>query len=187
MLLWKNIVSGPAPPEIVYAIIECPKGTRNKYELSKNSNLLILDRVLHSSVVYPHDYGLIPGTYAEDGDPLDILVLISQPTTPLTLIETKPIGVLFMEDEKGVDEKILSIALNDPAFQEYVDIVQLPKHLLEEIQEFFRTYKNLENPKYAEVKEWRGREAAFEIIKQSIQRFKEKFGNIQQIDPKKSS
>ncbi len=186
MLLWKNIIPGSRPPQNIYALIECPKGTRNKYELSKNSNILLLDRVLHSSVIYPHDYGLIPGTFAEDGDPLDVLVLISQPTMPLTLVETKPIGVLFMEDEKGIDEKVLAVALNDPVFKDFDDIVQLPKHLLNEIQEFFRTYKNLENPKYATVKEWRGREAAFAVIMSSISRFKEKFGVVEQIDPKKA-
>ena len=183
MLLWKNIIPGQDPPKHVYAVIECPKGTRNKYELSKVANVLLLDRVLHSSVIYPHDYGLIPGTYAEDGDPLDILVLISHPTLPLTIVEAKPIGVLFMEDEKGIDEKILAVAEHDPLYKEYEDIVQLPHHMLDEIQEFFRTYKNLENPKYAEVKEWRGREAAYSVIQSSVDRFREKFGTVEQINP----
>ncbi|MHA2031346.1 MAG: inorganic diphosphatase [Candidatus Kariarchaeaceae archaeon] len=178
MLLWKNIIPGPNPPETVFALIECPKGTRNKYELSKDANVILLDRVLHSSVVYPHDYGLIPGTFGDDGDPLDILVLISNPTHPLVLIETKPIGVLFMEDEKGLDEKILAIAINDPHFTGYNDINQLPKHYLDEIHEFFKTYKNLEEPKYAEVKEWKGKKSAFDVIEKGIQKFKFKFGDI---------
>ena len=96
MLLWKNIISGSNPPNVVYTLIECPKGSRNKYELSKTANVIILDRPLHSSVLYPHDYGLIPSTYVDDGDPLDILVLASNPTSPLTLIQAKPIGVLLM-------------------------------------------------------------------------------------------
>ncbi len=183
MLLWRDLVPGPNPPQRIFALIECPKGTRNKYELSKKANILILDRVLHSSVIYPHDYGLIPGTYAQDADPLDVLVLISQATVPLTIIAAKPIGVLLMEDEKGIDEKILAVAENDPVYREFEDIVQIPHHLLEEIQEFFRTYKNLENPKYAEVKEWRGREAAFTTIADSIKRFKEKFSSEKPINP----
>lgn len=183
MLYWKNVVPGKNIPKVIFALIECPKNTKNKYELSKNSNLLLLDRVLHSSVIYPMDYGLIPGTYADDGDPLDILVLITSPTYPLTLIEVKPIGVLLMEDEKGLDEKILSVAVNDPHYREFEDIVQLPQHYLDEISEFFRTYKNLEEPKYAEVKEWRGREAAHMIIEKSIKNFKDRFGEIDQIIP----
>ena len=183
MLLWKNIIPGPSPPHRIYAIIECPKGTRNTYEISKTINALLLDRVLHSSVIYPHDYGLIPGTYAQDGDPLDILVLISHPTVPLTIVETQPIGVLLMEDEKGIDEKILAVATHDPVFKDYKDIVQLPHHYLDEIQEFFTTYKNLEEPKYAEVKDWKGRDAAYSVIDASIARFKEKFGEVSQYNP----
>jgi inorganic pyrophosphatase len=183
MLLWKNLVAGPKPPESVYALIECPKGSRNKYEISKVANVILLDRVLHSSVIYPHDYGLIPGTYAQDGDPLDILVLSQQPSVPLTLIQGKPIGVLLMEDENGPDEKILAVAADDPIYASFKDIVQLPHHFLDEIQEFFRTYKNLEEPKYAEVRDWRGREAAFRIIEDSIRHFREKFGEVEAVDP----
>ncbi|MCY3410567.1 MAG: inorganic diphosphatase [Candidatus Heimdallarchaeota archaeon] len=183
MLLWKNIVPGMKPPQNVYALIECPKGTRNKYEISKNANVILLDRVLHSSVSYPHDYGLIPGTYADDNDPLDILVLISHPTFPMTLVEAKPIGILLMEDEMGLDEKVLAVATHDPIFKEYEDIVQIPHHFLDEIQEFFRTYKNLEEEKYAEVKEWRGRDYAYMVIEKSIENFKKKFGDIATIKP----
>lgn len=183
MLYWKNIIPGRNPPYSVYALIECPKGTKNKYELSKTSNLIMLDRVLHSSVSYPHDYGLIPGTYAEDDDPLDILIMISSPTVPLTLIESRPIGVLIMEDEKGMDEKILAVSTDDPIFKIYEDIVQLPKHYLDEIKEFFRTYKNLEETKYAEVKEWKGRDFAYIVIEKSIEAFKEKYGDIATVRP----
>ncbi|MFV2014237.1 MAG: inorganic diphosphatase [Candidatus Heimdallarchaeota archaeon] len=177
-LFWKNIVPGRNPPKLINALIECPKGTKNKYEISKNMNLVLLDRVLHSSVIYPLDYGLIPGTYAGDDDPLDILVLITNPTVPLTLLETRPIGVLLMEDEKGLDEKILAVAVNDPHYRTLSDIEEMPKHHLDEIQEFFRTYKNLEEPKYADVKEWKGKAQAYDIIEQSIQSFKSKFGDI---------
>lgn len=177
-LYWKNIKPGKNPPEAIFAIIECPRGTRNKYELSKNSNLLILDRVLHSSVTYPHDYGLIPGTYAEDGDPLDILVLISNPTVPLTIINSKPIGILLMEDEQGLDEKIVAIAKEDPFYETYNKLSDLPEHYMNEIKEFFQTYKNLEEPKYSEITGWDGIEKAKSIINESIKRFKDKFGDI---------
>ncbi len=185
MLYWKNIIPGPPElvPKIVYAIIECPKGTQNKYEISKTTNILVLDRVLHSSVIYPQDYGFIPGTYASDNDPLDILVITAHPTDPKTLVKCKPIGVLLMEDEKGLDEKILAVSNNDPHYREYEDIVQLPNHFLDEIQEFFRTYKSLEEESYAEVREWKGRDYAQIIIRESIERFKNKFGDISTLNP----
>jgi len=185
VLLWKNVIPGPNPPDIIYALVECPKGSRNKYELSKTANLIILDRPLHSSVLYPHDYGLIPGTYADDDDPLDILVLASHANTPLTIIKAKPIGVLLMSDEKGLDEKILAVSIADPVFSPYTDILEIPKHYLNEIQEFFRTYKNLEHPKYADVKEWQGVKEANQIITQCIANFKYKYGDVATLDPAK--
>ncbi|MFX1298956.1 MAG: inorganic diphosphatase [Promethearchaeota archaeon] len=183
MIYWKNIIPGPTPPEVVYAIIECPKGTQKKYEISKTTNLLILDRVLHSSVIFPQDYGFIPGTYAPDDDPLDIIVLISSPTVPTTLVEAKPIGVLIMEDEKGLDEKILAVAINDPFYKHFEDLGDLPQHFLDEIQEFFRTYKNLENQKYANVRQWDTKKYAHKLIMECINRFKETFGDIATIQP----
>jgi len=181
--IWKSIKPGSNVPKIVNAIIECPKGTQNKYEMSKTTNLIKLDRVLHSSVVFPLDYGFIPGTFAQDGDPLDVLVLITQPTYPLTVIETKPIGILIMEDQKGEDEKILAVSKNDHVYLNYKDTVQLPQHLLAEIKEFFRTYKHLEDNSYAEVREWKGRDYAHIVIRKSIETFKEKFGDIAKTAP----
>ena len=182
-LYWKTVSPGPEVPNRVYAIIECPKGTQNKYELSHTTNLLKLDRVLHSSVIYPQDYGFIPGTYAADGDPLDILVLITHPTYPLTCLEVKPIGVLMMEDQQGVDEKILAVSEFDPVYQHFEDIVQLPQHYIHEIQEFFRTYKNLEEKSYSEVREWRGRDYAYMIINNCVAAFKKKFGDTATLHP----
>ena len=183
MIYWKNIIPGPDPPNLVYVIIECPKGTQKKYEMSKTTNLLILDRVLHSSVLFPQDYGFIPGTYSFDDDPLDVIVLISSPTVPATLVKARPIGVLVMEDEKGLDEKILSVAIDDPFYEHIEDINDLPRHFLDEIQEFFRTYKNLENQKYAIVKNWDSKKVAREIIMKCIMNFKQKFGEIATIQP----
>lgn len=183
MLNWKHIVPGINPPEEIFALIECPKGTKNKYELSKNTNIILLDRVLHSSVIYPHDYGLIPGTFAEDDDPLDILLLITSPTYPMVLVNAKPIGVLIMEDEKGLDEKILAVAHDDPHYRDFDEISDVADHVLDEIKEFFRTYKNLEEPKYAEVKEWKGKAEAIKIIRKAIDRFHKKFGDVNQKIP----
>ncbi|UYP47305.1 Inorganic pyrophosphatase [Candidatus Lokiarchaeum ossiferum] len=180
---WQVISPGSDVPKKVNAIIECPKGTQNKYEMSKTTNLLKLDRVLHSSVIYPQDYGFIPGTYADDGDPLDILVLITHPTYPLVCLEVRPIGVLLMEDQNGVDEKILAVPDMDPIYKTYEDIVQLPQHYIDEIQEFFRTYKNLEEHSYSEVRDWKGRDYAHMIISKSVEAFIKKFGDIAKIHP----
>lgn len=183
MLLWKNISPGANPPELLNAIIECPQGSKSKYEISKKANAIILDRPLHSSVMYPHSYGLIPGTLSLDGDPLDILVLCSTSLLPLTCVKVKAIGMLIMEDEKGLDEKILSVATTDPIYREYNNLKEVPVHYLDEITEFFRTYKNLEEPKYAYVKEWKDKETAHKVITESIDRFKEHYGEVEEVDP----
>lgn len=183
MLLWKNLSPGENPPEVLNAIIECPQGSKTKYELSKKANVILLDRPLHSSVMYPHDYGLIPGTLSLDGDPLDILVLSTTSLIPLTVVQVKPIGMLLMEDEKGVDEKILSVAVSDPVYKDFENLIEVPMHYLSEITEFFRTYKNLEEPKYAIVKEWKDKADAYQVIKESIQRFKNKYGEVDQVEP----
>ncbi len=183
MLLWKNISPGVKPPEVLNAIVECPQGSKAKYEISKKANVILLDRPLHSSVMYPHDYGLIPGTLSLDSDPLDILVLSTTSLLPLTVVQAKPIGMLIMEDEKGVDEKILSVATSDPVYKEYDNLNEVPIHYLSEITEFFRTYKNLEEPKYAIVKEWKDKEEAHKIILESIDRFIEHYGKVKQVDP----
>ncbi len=183
MIYWKNIIPGPKPPELVYAIIECPKGTQKKYEISKTSNILILDRVLHSSVIYPQNYGFIPGTYASDDDPLDILVLISSPTDPCTMIKSKPIGVLIMDDEKGLDEKILAVGMDDPFYNTFNELKDLPGHYLNEIKEFFKTYKNLEDEKCSCVRDWEDKSYAHVLINDCIKKFKEKFGDIATVKP----
>ena len=126
-------------------VIEIPKGSKNKYELDKETGLLRLDRVLYSAVYYPADYGFIPRTYCDDGDPLDALVLGQEPVYPLTIVEARAIGVMRMRDEKGIDDKIVAVSVRDPAFAEYVDKDQLPHHLLREVRRFFEDYKALEH------------------------------------------
>jgi inorganic pyrophosphatase len=126
-------------------VIEIPNGSKNKYELDKETGLLRLDRVLYSAVHYPADYGFIPRTYCDDGDPLDALVLGQEPVYPLTIVEARAIGVMRMRDDKGIDDKILAVSVRDPAFADYTDKSQLPAHLLREVKRFFEDYKSLED------------------------------------------
>ena len=153
------------------AVIEISKGSKNKYELDKETGLLRLDRALHSAVYYPADYGFIPRTYCDDGDPLDVLVLVEAPSFPGCLMEVRPIGVLRMVDQGKGDEKILAVAESDPLYREVKDCSQVFDHTLREIEHFFSIYKNLEGKK-TEIAGWDGVEAARKIISEGIARFK---------------
>jgi inorganic pyrophosphatase len=168
--LWHDIPPGPHPPEQVTAVIEIPSGSRNKYELDKTTGLLRLDRVLYSAVQYPGDYGFIPGTLAEDGDPLDVLVLINEPTFPGCLISVRPVGVLLMTDRGEPDEKILAVPSEDPYHQEYFDIADLPQHYLKEVEHFFRVYKDLEG-KRVDIGGWAKSTDALRTIQECIARY----------------
>src|SRR5580765_7493097 len=144
-------------------VIEIPKGSKNKYELDKETGLLRLDRALHSAVYYPADYGFIPRTYCDDGDPLDVMVLGDEPVYPLTIVEARAIGVMRMRDEKGLDDKIVAVSVRDPAYTDYTDQAQLPPHLLRQVKRFFEDYKVLEH-KQVIVEDLLGPEAAVGII-----------------------
>ncbi len=126
-------------------VIEVPKGSKNKYELDKETGLLSLDRVLYSAVHYPADYGFVPRSFCDDGDPLDALVLGQDPVYPLTIVEARAIGLMRMRDDKGIDDKIIAVSVRDPAFSDYTDHKQLPSHVGREIKRFFQDYKVLEN------------------------------------------
>ena len=173
--IWHDIDPRRITPERFSAVIEISKGGKNKYELDKETGLLRLDRVLYTSTHYPANYGLIPRTYADDHDPLDVLVLCQEEIVPLTLVECKPIGVLFMSDGKSNDEKIIAVPLKDPTYNCYDSIYQLPKHIYDEISNFFEVYKALENVK-TEVKEVLGFDAAVKVIQASMDHYNEKFG-----------
>ncbi len=172
--LWHRIKTGPNPPEEIYAIIENPKYSRNKIELGKDG-VFYLDRVLHSAVVMPSDYGLIPRTYFEDGDAIDVIVLISEPTFPGCVVTARPIGVLRMKDEKGPDDKILAVASKDPFFHGVYSLEDVYPHTLEEIAEFFKTYKGLEYGKKVEVIGWDSKEEAFKCITHAMRLYEELF------------
>lgn len=149
--------------EFVPAVIEIPRGSRLKYEVDKPTGLLRLDRVLYSAVHYPANYGLIPRTHADDGDPLDILVLTQEPVEPLTIVRARPLGGLRMVDDKGGDDKIVGVCVDDPAFAHYTSLSELPPHVMRELDRFFRDYKQLEG-KLSEVGEMYGREEALRVI-----------------------
>ncbi len=171
---WRDVPPGPNPPEEVTAIIEIPRGSRNKYELDKDSGFLKLDRVLYSAVHYPGDYGFIPRTLHEDGDPLDVLVRINEPTFPGCQIDVRPIGVLKMLDRGEPDDKILAVPCNDPFHHEYFDIADLPQHYLKEVEHFFHIYKDLEG-KRMQMLGWQKSEEAMKVIMESIARYEEKY------------
>ena len=134
-------------PEEFLAIVEITKGDKTKYELDKDTGFLRLDRILSTSTHYPHSYGFIPLTHCEDGDPLDVLILCSEPIVPLTIVKCRPIGVMRMIDNGKPDPKIIAIAVNDPNYNVYHSSEELPTHVLDEIKHFFDVYKNLENMK----------------------------------------
>jgi inorganic pyrophosphatase len=152
-------------------VIEIPKGSTNKYELDKETGLLKLDRVLYSAVYYPADYGFIPRTYCDDGDPLDVLVLGQEPVYPLTLVSARAIGVMRMRDEKGVDDKIVAVSVKDPSYADYTDKSQLPPHLLRQLRRFFEDYKVLEDKKVL-VEELLGPSEAVAIISESLELYR---------------
>ena len=148
-------------------VIEVPMGSKNKYELDKETGLLKLDRVLYSAVHYPANYGFIPRTFCEDGDPLDALVLGQEPVNPLTMMDARAIGVMRMRDEKGLDDKIIAVSVRDPAFSDYMDHRQLPTHLLREIRRFFEDYKTLEH-KQVVVEDFMGPVDAIRIVQEGL-------------------
>jgi inorganic pyrophosphatase len=149
-------------------VIEIPKGSTNKYELDKETGLLRLDRVLYSAVHYPADYGFIPRTFCDDGDPLDVLVLGQEPVYPLTLVEARAIGVMRMRDEKGIDDKIVAVSVRDPTFSHYTDQAQLPGHVLLQVRRFFQDYKVLED-KQVIVEDLLGPKEAVDIIREALE------------------
>ena len=157
------------------AIIEIPKGSKAKYELDKETGFLRLDRILYTSTHYPHSYGFIPLTYCEDGDPLDVLVLCSEPLVPLTIVDCRPVGVLEMLDGGKKDSKIIAVAIDDPFYNTYLDASDLPPHICEEIKHFFDVYKTLEG-KTVVTGKVEPADAAKEVVQHCIDLYKE--GNI---------
>lgn len=172
--IWHDMNPKRISPEKFVAVIEITKGSKKKYELDKECGFLRLDRILYTSTHYPANYGFIPRTYGDDNDPLDVLLLCSEPIDPMTLVECYPIGVITMMDNGRSDEKIIAIPFEDPNYNMYTDIADLPMHIFNEMKHFFTVYKALENKETA-VSEVQGAEAAKEIIRECIIRYRDTF------------
>lgn len=172
--IWHDISPKRITPEDFICVIEISKGSKKKYELDKETGLIILDRILYTSTHYPANYGFIPRTYGDDKDPLDVLLICAEKLEPMSLVRAYPIGVISMKDTGSNDEKIIAIPFNDPNYNMYKSIDQLPKHVFEEMRHFFSVYKNLENKETA-VDEVSGREDALKVISTAINSYIENF------------
>ncbi len=174
MNIWHDISEDRIFPTDFVSVIEIAKGSNKKYELDKETGMLLLDRILFTAAHYPMNYGFIPRTYGDDMDPLDVLVLCSEPIEPMTLVRSYPIGVMKMEDNGMGDEKIIAIPYGDPTYMGYTDIKELPKHIFEELKHFFSIYKHLEG-KNTVVNEFGGATEAVGVIEKCMENYKKKF------------
>ena len=174
MNIWHDISPERIQPENFTAVIEIPKGGKNKYEMDKETGLLRLDRVLYTATHYPANYGFIPKTLADDNDPLDVLVLCSETLVPLSMARCFPIGVIMMEDGGEKDEKIIALPYGDPTYNSYEDISELPEHIMKEMSHFFSVYKALEGKKTF-IESIKDHTYAEEIIADCIEKYKQKF------------
>ena len=172
---WHDIPIGEEAPESLQAVIEISKGGKVKYELDKETGFIRVDRVLYSSVIYPANYGFIPQTLGDDNDPLDVLVLMQEPVAPLSIVRARPIGVMEMVDQGQNDEKVICIHLDDPAFNGYYHIWELPEHTLRELKRFFEDYKKLEE-KDVQVDNFLGPDKARAVVLAAMERYQQEFG-----------
>jgi len=173
MNFWKDLPAGDKPPELLNIIVEVTSGSRDKYEYNLKWEAFVLDRIIPSSVVFPVEYGFVPQTWFDDKDPLDIMALSYEPLEVGCMAKVRVVGALIIEDEEGVDAKILSVLVNDARFQGYNDIANIHKHQLKEIQEFFETYKRLEPHKWAKAKEWKNAKEAMDIVNYAMEKYRE--------------
>lgn len=176
MNIWHDVDSKRISPTDFLAVVEISKGTKNKYELDKETGILKLDRVLYTSTHYPTNYGFIPRTLSEDQDPLDVLVLCTEPIVPLAIVQCYPIGVMLMQDGGEMDYKIIAIPFKDPTWNIYHDISELPPHIMDEISHFFKVYKQLEGKKTT-VFQVKNRAFSELIIKDNMEAYNKMFGN----------
>ena len=174
MNIWHDISPKRIKNNDFYSVIEITKGSKTKYELDKETGFIKLDRILYTSTHYPANYGLIPRTYAADGDQLDVLVICSEPIHPLALVRCYPIGMITMKDNNADDDKIIAIPFDDPTYNEYNDISELPRHVMEEMSHFFSVYKALEN-KQTVIDEVKNRDEAIRVVQEAIDSYIELF------------
>jgi inorganic pyrophosphatase len=173
--LWRELPSGPQSPEVVYTIVEIPRGSRNKYEYEEAMGIIKMDRLLYSSLHYPGDYGIIPQTLAEDGDALDVLIMVTQPTFPGCVVEVRPLGLFRMLDGDQADDKVLAVPASDPLYNEYRELDDVPPHFLKEVAHFFTVYKDLEGIRVKPIG-WAPRPEALEAIKHAMVFYLREFG-----------
>jgi len=173
--LWEDLETGPDPPEEIYAVVECLKGERNKYEYDKDLPGVVLDRVLHSNVHYPSDYGFIPQSYYDDGDPFDVLVVVEDPTFPGCVVEARPVALMRMDDDGEKDDKVIAVPGEDPRYDDVRDLDDLTDQQRAEIREFFETYKNLEPGKETETLGFEDRSAALDAIEHARDLYDQQF------------
>src|SRR3977135_3767958 len=181
MHAWHDVSPGNDLPRDFQAVIEIPLGSKVKYELEKSTGLLKVDRIIHSAVFYPANYGFIPQTYAEDNDPLDVLVLCQEPVQPLALIKARAIGVMTMIDSGASDDKVIAVATNDPEFSDYLEARDLPPHRLLVLRRFFQDYKQLEG-KQVQVEDIRPAYAAAKVIDNALGRYKQERARLRSKD-----
>lgn len=174
MSIWHNIDANRIKEDDFVACIEISKGSKNKYEIDKSTGMLILDRILYTATHYPANYGFIPRTYADDGDPLDVLVICSEPIIPMSIVRCYPIGQIAMIDDGKEDIKIVAIPFKDPMWNSFKEIEELPSHIVDEIKHFFGVYKQLEG-KYMDVLEIGNKEVAKQTINKSIEEYNKLF------------
>jgi len=171
---WHDVPLGDDPARVFSCIIEIPRGSKNKYELDKKTGLLRLDRVLYSAVRYPANYGFLPRTYCDDGDPLDVLVLCQEPITPLCIVQARPVGLIQMRDDMGKDDKVIAVPLQDPEYTHVHDVQDLGPHRILEIRQFMLDYKRLEN-KEVDVEQMEGASTAQRVIRDACELYRTKF------------
>ncbi|MFB6146993.1 MAG: inorganic diphosphatase [Halobacteriaceae archaeon] len=173
--LFTDLPAGPDAPDEINVVVECLKGERNKYEYDKDLPGVVLDRVLHSNVHYPSDYGFIPRTWYDDDDPLDVLVLVEDATFPGCVIEARPVALMKMDDDGEQDDKVIAVPVEDPRYDHVESLSDLPDQTRREVDEFFATYKNLEPEKEVETLGWADREAAVDAVEHAIDRYESTF------------
>ncbi|USN94726.1 MAG: inorganic diphosphatase [Candidatus Nomurabacteria bacterium] len=175
MNLLHELSIGEKSPEVINVIVEIPKGSKNKYEIDKETGLIALDRAMHTAQDYPFDYGFAPQTYWDDGDALDVVLLTTYPLAPSILVRARPVGIMNMLDDGDSDAKIIAVPAKDPRWDEVTDLSHVNKHTLKEIEHFFTTYKKIQD-KVVEVTGWGDKNAALEAVNRSVDLYKEKFG-----------
>ncbi len=176
MNLWHEISSGDKTPDVINVIVECPKGTKNKYEIDKETGLIKLDRAMKTSQDYPFDYGFVPQSLWDDGDALDVVLLTTYPLSCGILVEARPVAVMGMIDCGEGDDKIIAVPKSDPRWDEVKSLADINPHTLKEIQHFFETYKSIEKGKTVTVKGFKGKKDALAAVKKGLKLYADKFG-----------